>query len=169
MWRDTEGRHSDSRMHEVPYGVYRRIWHALPVSYETFFPYRFDGIFQFHRASWLRGKVITTVHDLTFIRYPETMEKKKLHRIRNDIVYSLQRSDRILTVSEFTKKELCQVYFTYRKKKFRWCMMRRPCHGIQQTLNRYLIDIESANHIFYMPERLNRGIIWCGWCMHLKS
>lgn len=102
---------------KLPYGVYRRIWHMLPVSYETFFPNAdLTVFFNFIVPPRIRGKVITTVHDLTFIRYPETMEKKNLHRIRNDIVYSLQRSDRILTVSEFTKKELGQVFHIPKEK-----------------------------------------------------
>lgn len=94
----------------MPYGVYRRIWHALPVSYEAFFP-RADLTFFFNYIVPPRidGKVITTVHDLTYIRYPETMDKKNLRRIKKDIAYSLQRSDRILAVSEFSKQELCQL------------------------------------------------------------
>ncbi len=27
---------------KLPYGVYRRIWHALPIFHETFFPCRFN-------------------------------------------------------------------------------------------------------------------------------
>lgn len=95
---------------KLPYGVYRRIWHALPVPYEAFFP-RADltVFFNFIVPPRIQGKVITTVHDLTYIRYPGTMDQKNLRRIENDIAYSLQRSDRILTVSEFSKKELCQL------------------------------------------------------------
>ena len=95
---------------KLPYGVYRRIWHALPVSYEAFFP-RADltVFFNYIVPPRIHGKVVTTVHDLTYIRYPETMDKKNLRRIRKDIGYSLQRSDRILAVSEFSKLELCQL------------------------------------------------------------
>ena len=94
----------------MPYGVYRRIWHALPVSYEAFFP-RADltVFFNFIVPPRIHGKVITTVHDLTYIRYPETMDKKNLRRIQKDIMYSLQRSDRILAVSEFSRQELYQL------------------------------------------------------------
>lgn len=95
---------------KLPYGVYRRIWHALPVSYERFFPCAdLTVFFNFIVPPRIHGKVITTVHDLTYIRYPETMDKKNLRRIQSDIAYSLQRSDRILAVSEFSKQELCQL------------------------------------------------------------
>lgn len=94
----------------LPYGIYRRVWHALPLSYQSFFPDAdLTVFFNFIVPPRIKGKVITTVHDLTYLRYPETMDKKNLHRIQRDIAYSLQRSDRILTVSEFSKKELCQL------------------------------------------------------------
>lgn len=94
----------------LPYGIYRRVWHAFPLSYQSFFPHAdLTVFFNFIVPPRIKGKVITTVHDLTYLRYPETMDKKNLHRIQRDIAYSLQRSDRILTVSEFSKKELCQL------------------------------------------------------------
>lgn len=95
---------------KLPYGVYRRLWHTVPVSYEAFFA-RVDltVFFNFIVPPRIHGKAITTVHDLTYLRYPETMDWKNLRRIQKDIAYSLQRSNRILTVSEFSKQELCQL------------------------------------------------------------
>lgn len=91
----------------IPYGVYRRIWHILPLRYNSFFPEADLNIFfDYIVPPRVAGKVITTVHDLSFIRYPETMSKRNLKRIQKDIVYSLERSERILTVSQFSKEEL---------------------------------------------------------------
>ncbi len=95
------------RFSAVPYGVYRRIWHTIPVSYSFFFPKTdLTLFFDYIVPPKVTGKVITTVHDLAFVRYPETMSKRNLKRIQQDIVYSLERSEQILTVSQFSKEEL---------------------------------------------------------------
>ena len=94
----------------LPYGVYRRVWHMLPVAYESFFPGAdLTVFFNFIVPPRIRGKVITTVYDLTYVRYPQTMDPKNLHRISKDIGYSTARSDRIITISEFSKREIHQV------------------------------------------------------------
>lgn len=94
----------------LPYGVYRRVWHMFPVAYETFFPGAdLTVFFNFIVPPQIRGKVITTVYDLTYVRYPQTMDPKNLHRISKDIRYSTERSDRIITISEFSKREIHQV------------------------------------------------------------
>ena len=91
----------------MPYGVYRRIWHALPLSYGMMFPKAELSIFfNYIVPPRLKGKAITTVHDLTFLRYPETLNRSNLRRLRAGLSYSLERSDRILTVSEFSKREI---------------------------------------------------------------
>lgn len=91
----------------VPYGVYRRIWHMVPVSYSMMFPRADLSIFfNYIVPPKVSGKVITTIHDLTYLRYPETMDKRNLKRIETDIKRSIDRSDHILVVSEFTKWEV---------------------------------------------------------------
>lgn len=95
------------RFSRLSYGVYRRIWNYIPLSYRHFFPAADLTIFfDYIVPPRVLGKVVTTVHDLAFMRYPETMNRRNLKRIRQDIVYSLERSDRILTVSQFSKEEL---------------------------------------------------------------
>lgn len=90
------------------YGVYRRLWHWLPVRYNQLFPVNADLslFFNYIVPPRISGKVLTTIHDLTWLRYPETMDKKNLQRIEKDINYSIERADRILTVSEFSKQEM---------------------------------------------------------------
>ena len=52
------------------------------------------------------GKVITTIYDMTYMRFPETMDARNLRRLRQGIQYSVERSDHILTISEFSKQEI---------------------------------------------------------------
>ncbi len=97
------------RFKVMPYGVYRRIWHIAPLSYSMMFPRADLSIFfNYIVPPKVFGKVMTTIHDLTYLRYPETMDKKNLKRIEQDIQKSVERSDHILVVSEFTKQEVVE-------------------------------------------------------------
>lgn len=91
-----------------PYGIYRRIWHSMPISYNVLFKEKVDitHFFNFIVPPKVEGKVINTIHDLTFKFYPETMDERNLKRIRQDIDYSIERSDIITTVSECSKWDI---------------------------------------------------------------
>ena len=91
----------------MPYGVYRRIWHTIPFSYNALFPAAdLNVFFNFIVPPRVKGKVITVIYDMTYLRFPETMNESNLRRIRKDIDYSVARSDRIVTISEFSKSEI---------------------------------------------------------------
>lgn len=94
-----------------PYGVYRRIWHYAPIKYNTLFKRQADisHFFNFIVPPRIEGKIINTVHDLTFEFYPETMDHKNLKRLKTDIGYSLERADKIVTISECSKKDIIEV------------------------------------------------------------
>lgn len=91
----------------MPYGVYRRVWHTIPFSYNALFPVAdLNVFFNFIVPPRVKGKVITVIYDMTYLRFPETMNESNLRRIRKDIGYSVARSDRIVTISEFSKNEI---------------------------------------------------------------
>ena len=91
----------------MPYGVYRRIWRWLPIAYDRIFPKAdISHFFNYIVPPKIGGKVITTIHDMTYVRYPETMDKKNLTRIQSGIWYSVERSEKIVVVSQFTKNEV---------------------------------------------------------------
>ena len=93
-----------------PYGVYRRIWNFLPVDYESFFGQAdITHFFNYCVPPRIHGKVITTIHDMTYFRYPETMSKANILRLRDGLDYSIQRSSLIVTSSEFSKKEIVEL------------------------------------------------------------
>lgn len=112
------GRHDDRALHDtipfpvmenklMSYGVYRRLWQFIPVGYEKFF----GGADVFHFFNFIvppriGGKVITTIHDMTHVRFPETVDKRNLRRIRRGLDYSIARSEIIMTNSEFSKSEI---------------------------------------------------------------
>lgn len=91
-----------------PYGVYRRVWNLVPIPYQSLFP---DGadlnlFFNYIVPPRISGRVITTVCDMTWLRFPETMEKRNYRRLKNGMAYSIERSDHILTISQFSKREI---------------------------------------------------------------
>jgi len=55
------------------------------------------------------GKSVVTIHDLAFLRYPETIEKRNLQYLTARIKDTVQRADAIITVSEFSAKEISKL------------------------------------------------------------
>lgn len=62
------------------------------------------------------GKAVVTIHDLSFVRFPRFAEKKNLDFLNRWIPFSLEKASKILVVSEFTKKEMLEVYGIDEKK-----------------------------------------------------
>ena len=92
-----------------PYGVYRRVWNVVPIPYQSLFPQKADLsiFFNYIVPPRVEGRVITTIYDMTYLRFPETMAQDNLRRIKNGIRSSIERSDHILTISEFSRQEIC--------------------------------------------------------------
>ena len=94
-----------------PYGVYRRIWNLVPIPYQSLFPGNADlsVFFNYIIPPRVSGKAISTVFDLTYLRFPETMEPRNRKRLRSGMEYSIGRSDHIITISEFSKREIIEL------------------------------------------------------------
>lgn len=60
----------------------------------------------FIRPPLSRGRSVVTVHDLTLLRAPETMEPKNLAYQTAHLAKTLQRADRIITDCQFVADEL---------------------------------------------------------------
>lgn len=92
----------------MPYGVYRRIWNAVPLPYEMMFGSRADVsvFFNYIVPPRISGKIVNTICDMTYLRFPETMNTRNLKRIGEGIQRSIDKSSRIITISEFSKQEI---------------------------------------------------------------
>jgi len=55
-------------------------------------------------------KIITTIHDVSFARYPQFIAKKDLWLLKLFIPLSLKKADKVIAVSKFTKEEIMDVY-----------------------------------------------------------
>lgn len=93
---------------QFPYGVYRRIWKVFPMEYGRLFgrPADLTHFFNYIVPPHITGEVITTIHDLTYIRYPETVAHSNLRHIREGLPRSVERSSLIMTSSQFSKGEI---------------------------------------------------------------
>lgn len=52
----------------------------------------------------------TTIHDLTYLHYPETVDKKNLEALKKIVPKTIENADFVLTVSETVKKEIIKEY-----------------------------------------------------------
>lgn len=53
---------------------------------------------------------VITIFDLSFIRFPKMFQKKDLYQLTNWTKYSVYKSDAIITISAFSKKEIVDYY-----------------------------------------------------------
>ena len=95
----------------LSYGLYRRIWNCVPVNYNTLFNDNSDvyHFFDYIVPPRIHGKVVTTIHDLTYELYPDIVERKTLKRIKDGIEYSVGRADKIITISESSKRDIINI------------------------------------------------------------
>ena len=95
-----------------------------------------------------RGKVIVTIHDLSFARLPETVEPRNRAYLSRNVPRSLERADAVIAVSDFTRRELEALFPVCRGKV---CVIH---HGVRR-LFRPLTDLDDAAraHLPPLPKR----------------
>ncbi|NLV52726.1 MAG: glycosyltransferase family 4 protein [Bacteroidales bacterium] len=64
----------------------------------------------FHSPHFQHAKVLITVHDLRFCRYPSTYTLLRYLFLREAVKRSIKHADSIISISSFTKKEIVDVY-----------------------------------------------------------
>lgn len=53
---------------------------------------------------------VITVHDLSHLRFPEHHPSERVRFLKSELPKALEKADHIITVSDFTKSELCHFY-----------------------------------------------------------
>lgn len=64
----------------------------------------------FHSPKFRYAKVILTVHDLRFCRFPSTYTKLRLWYLKYAVKKSVLSCNHIISISQFTKDELMKIY-----------------------------------------------------------
>ena len=88
------------KISEFPYmtsGLYRIIQCFFPIPYSWFFRGKPDvtHFFNFLIPPGVKGKAAVTVHDLAFVRYPETVALRTRKLLSLRLKKTLRRADRI--------------------------------------------------------------------------
>lgn len=92
----------------LPYSVYAKVFEKFKIPYFFLFGRKNDiTLFFEYRVPYGVGtKVANYVHDVNYKVYPETVEKSDLKWLDENLPVYCERSDLIITVSEFSKKEI---------------------------------------------------------------
>jgi len=72
----------------------------------------------FIRPPLARGKSVVTIHDVAFLRYPETIESANYRYLTAQIRQTVERADAIITVSQFTANEVAELLHVPQQKLF---------------------------------------------------
>jgi glycosyltransferase involved in cell wall biosynthesis len=72
----------------------------------------------FIRPPLRRGKSVVTIHDVAFLRYPETIEAGNYRYLTSQIRNTVERADAIITVSQFTAREVVELLNVPHQKLF---------------------------------------------------
>lgn len=96
-----------------PLRIYAKLQsHSTALPFDLFLK-RVDLTIFPNYAAWPSVKsrfTATTIHDLTFIHYPELVETNNLAHLGRVVAKSIKSSDFIITVSEAIKKEILDTY-----------------------------------------------------------
>ena len=94
----------------IPYSVFRLSQYTVPILYSRIFA-RTDVnlFFNYIIPEGVEGKVCVAIHDMSYLRFPDTLKKRNFLRLNYGIQRTVQQADRILTISEFSKKEITEL------------------------------------------------------------
>lgn len=105
---DLNGTFRNRRIDRLPVALKKRT-HRLAIGMEAAW-HRPD---LFHATNYVAESsilpMVVTVHDLSFVRYPETHPAKRLRHLENEFPRTLARASRIIADSNFTKHELMEL------------------------------------------------------------
>lgn len=92
--------------------LYRVASTFLPISYSKYFgtSAQVTHFFNYIVYPKVAGKIVVTVHDMVYKRYPETVNNRTQIMLDLGLKKSLKRADVIVTDSEFSKSEI-QTFF----------------------------------------------------------
>jgi len=93
-------------------GLYRLIQGVCPIPYRFLFPGKpqITHFFNFLIPPGVKGKKVVTVHDLAFVRYPETVAYRTRKVLSLRLTKTVKRADHIFVASAFTGRELSELY-----------------------------------------------------------
>lgn len=100
------------RNSKMKYWKYKIISSFIPIPYKSFFKEDVDitQFFNYIIFPGVKGKKITIVHDMAYKFLPETVTSRTKFFLNLNMKRTIKRADVILTVSEFSKKEILRAF-----------------------------------------------------------
>jgi len=100
---------------------------------------------QYVRPPLLQIPVVTTIHDISFEKYPDLFSRKEVTQFRMTIPRSARHADKVITISQNSKQDLIEVYglrdedvvVTYLGVS---SIFSPVAEGLQEIKNKYGID-----------------------------
>lgn len=118
--------------------IYKRIWNSISIPYSLFFKDIMDitQFFNYDVPPGVKGKTVTFIYDMVYKAHPETVSKETYKMLDYNVAKSCDRADHIVTISEFSKKEIIK-YMNVSPSK----ISVMPC-GVDLTVyhNKYTIN-----------------------------
>ena len=100
------------RIKEPPVKVLKNPFFRIPlwIGFETFKDSLDILHVQYIAPPFHKGKLVTTIHDLGFLHVPETFSSQEVLRSKILVRLTAQRSDKIITGSQFSKQDIIRKY-----------------------------------------------------------
>lgn len=145
--------HADTALHPARFSplVYRMMTNFVPLPYRAFHGAWADltHFFNYIVPPFVHGKTVATVHDMVLHAYPETMHTRTRVLLRIGLKRSMQRADRIVTDSEFSRTEIIK-YYPDMAEKIRVVPCGVDCTRFSPASAQ---EIEKARVIHHLPKR----------------
>lgn len=92
----------------IPYSIYIRVFEALNIPYSVLFGRKNDItlFFEYQVPYGMDTKVANYVYDVNYKVYPDTVDESALKWLNEKLPLYCDRSDTIITISKFSKKEI---------------------------------------------------------------
>ena len=90
----------------------------------------------FHSPIPKKAKLLLTVHDMRFFRYPETYTFLRYQFLKRAVKKSIEKADKIISISQFTKDEIHEAYGTSLHKITVVHEAINPEHFTEQTISK---------------------------------
>lgn len=148
------------------HSVYKLFWVIFPVPYSLFFRTKPDimQFFNFTVPPGVKGKRVVFIHDMAYKSCTNTVNQKTRYWLEISMKKSCRHADHIITVSEFSKKEIirylpvsqdrvsvvpnavdhCVYHAGYRKEEVQKVLHK---YGIEQEYFLYLGTIEPRKNL----------------------
>lgn len=159
---DLKGNTKTTIIRSIPRSIYLKlIEHRIYIPIECFCG--FHDVYvcgNFVMFPNIRGKVITVIHDLTYLKYPEFMEEKNLAHLSRLVPYAITHSDHLIAASETIKKEIIEQYHVdetkvsvlYPMVKFNEIGEKKPKGLGDGTYMLYISNLEPRKNLLRMIE-----------------